>query len=83
MIEPDECTSLNYCKPHDHCRECSHAIYYGEVISKGRLWRFSFSPQYGVEFLTVAGPPLKKQPEESSSVWVEFEKWRMAKIGVK
>lgn len=80
MIEPDDCTSLHCSPPNKHCPECSHAIFYGEVVSKGRVHKFEFSPQFGVQFLTKKGDARAMQPAEKNPIWDEFEKWQKDKF---
>lgn len=80
VIKPDVCTSMRCYPPKKYCRECSHAIFYGELMVNGRSHRFEFSPQYGPTFLTVMGTPRQVQPGEKNPVWGEFEKWMKEKF---
>lgn len=80
MGKPDICTSMLCTHAGTHCRNCSHAIYFGEVISAGRSHRFEFSPQFGVYFLTVMGTRRKVQPAENNPVWERFEEWRVERF---
>jgi len=79
-MKPDICTSLYCSPPNQHCPDCSHAIYHGEVVSQDRTYRFEFSPQFGVTFLTVMGTHRQVQPAENNPVWDKFEKWRKGKF---
>jgi hypothetical protein len=77
MKSPDTCTSLT-CGSFDsgYCRECSHAIYYGNGIDEtGKAWKWEFNPWFGPTFLTKNGEPLVNQPGEKSKVWEIFESW--------
>jgi len=76
MLKPDFCTSLNGCiPPNKHCRDCSHAVWFGEVEVIGKKHLFQFNPQYGVTFVTKSGEPRVRQPSEKNPVWEAWGKW--------
>lgn len=55
MITPDECTSTACNPPKKHCRKCSHALFYGDVVVDGKKYKFSFNPVLGVDFINKDG----------------------------
>ena len=81
VIIPDECTSLICEPPNSHCKDCSHALFYGTILTNGKEHKFEFSPQYGVWFLTKTGEHRKRQPAEKNPVWIDFQIWHDAKFG--
>jgi hypothetical protein len=75
-MQPDICTSLSGCAPpQEHCPNCSHAFFNGELYVNGIRWPFEFNPQFGVTFKTAMGGELKTQPSEPHPVWAAFGKW--------
>ncbi len=85
-MKPDICTSTicdwNDCDIyHDssyrHCPDCLHAFYKGEgPDGTGKLWRWEYRPQFGVDFVTKAGKLVKYQPCEGDPAWELYEKWK-------
>lgn len=74
-MKPDICTSL-HCEDLgcDYCKECSHAIFKGEVQTN-KTHTFEFNPQYGVTFTKKNGSPKAVQPAEKNPVWNKWEEW--------
>ncbi len=75
LVMPDVCSSTMCEPPKDHCRECSHALYLGEMRVSGLKWSFEFSPMFGVTFVRRDGTSRFHQPKEDSEVWVEWQRW--------
>jgi len=77
MVKPDICTSLICHPPQEYCKECSHAIFFGEgEDKKGKIWKWEFRSYGGPLFLRKDGEPLVNQPtEDDHPAWEPFEKW--------
>jgi len=75
LITPDLCTSFSCLPPKEHCRDCSHAYFFGFVWPNNLRKKFEFNPQYGVIQITLDGEPYKRQPSENSKFWDECQKW--------
>ncbi len=61
-----------------HCRECSHAAYYGiGQDARGRTWRWLYTLQWGPQFLRRDGQPLKRSPLDNARhpAWQAFDPW--------
>ena len=83
LVVPDSCSSLRCVPPQQHCRECSHALFFGEVYARGRRWPFEFSPMFGVIFTRIGdGEPKALQPAEDHPVWGAWSAWHKARFEV-
>lgn len=78
--EAPQCTSLRCGSvpgENPHCDSCSHALYegHGEDVA-GKVWRWTFNPQFGPLFLRKDGEPLARQPiRENHPAWGPFQRW--------
>ena len=91
-MKPDFCPKAYCITDHKDCPECKYAFYKGEGIdSTGKLWRWEYRPQFGVDFVTKAGKRLKfqprrkaeriglRQPTKINPAWELFYKWKKEK----
>lgn len=82
LVIAHSCSSLRCAPPKNHCRECSHALYFGEVYARGRRWPFEYSPVFGVFFTRISdGEPKAVQPAEDHPVWVAWGEWHRDLFG--
>lgn len=79
-MKPDFCPKAYCITDHKDCPICKYAFYKGEgVDSTGKLWRWEYRPQFGVDFVTKAGKHVKYQPVEGDPAWDLFYKWKKEK----
>ena len=82
VVRPDICTSMICSPPQHHCRDCSHAIYKGDVIISGKFYRWEHSPQFGPLFArNRREDDCNWSPSAKHPVWKQFQRWHDKKFG--
>ena len=74
MRKPFICTSLNDCPPgNPHCLRCSHAIYRGQALVSGQLYKWEFAPMWGPRFWRRGEYDWSPHPRHP--VWDAVGRW--------
>jgi len=80
-LTPDICTGTCATMPQYHCRECSHAIFFGKAVVNGIKYRWEHCPRFGPLFSRKKDGECDWTPHQRHPVWKAFQKWHDRKFG--